>query len=54
MKPSMSRGQRQGSTVSKKEPVPAASATAAPKKPGKMAQLGFTPIDLPTFLLMVK
>lgn len=54
MKPSMSRDKRQGSTASKKEPMPAASATAAPKKPGKMAQLGFTPIDMPTFLMMVK
>ncbi|KAK8076681.1 hypothetical protein PG994_003953 [Apiospora phragmitis] len=51
MKPSMSRGNdRQNSNVSKKE----VAAAPAPKKPGKMAQLGFTPIDLPTFLIMVK
>lgn len=53
MKPILSRGDRQGSHVSKGKEA-AATAAPAPKKPGRMAKMGFTPIDLPTFLIMVK
>lgn len=53
MKPSLSRGDRQGSHVAKGKEA-AATAAPAPKKPGRLAKMGFTPIDLPTFLIMVK
>ncbi|KAK8022067.1 hypothetical protein PG993_012834 [Apiospora rasikravindrae] len=52
VKPTMSRGDRQGTNVSKGKE--AAVTAAPPKKPGRMAKMGFTPIDLPTFLIMVK
>ncbi|KAK8061115.1 hypothetical protein PG997_015336 [Apiospora hydei] len=53
VKPTMSRADRQASNVSKGKEA-AATAAAPPKKPGRLAKMGFTPIDLPTFLIMVK
>ncbi|KAK8017241.1 hypothetical protein PG991_008317 [Apiospora marii] len=53
IKPSLSRADRQGSHASKGKEA-AATAAPAPKKPGRLAKMGFTPIDLPTFLIMVK
>ncbi|KAK8108482.1 hypothetical protein PG984_014283 [Apiospora sp. TS-2023a] len=53
IQPSMSRADRQSSRVSKGKEA-AATAAPAPKKPGRLAKMGFTPIDLPTFLIMVK
>ncbi|KAK7936689.1 uncharacterized protein PG986_015127 [Apiospora aurea] len=52
VKPTMSRADRQASNVSQGKE--AAATAAPPKKPGRLAKMGFTPIDLPTFLLMVK